>query len=161
MVVDLPAPLGPRKPSTSPLSTRRSMPVTAAIRPKFLVKPSMTLMVGMAQTNLGKTGETVVPIKKSRDDFKGARPASAITDDLLRFAARTQSGRQRESRHIKSGPRKGAREVRRDPEKLPYISSAGPKTPTGRGWGAGSNSRSRTYRPTDSLKMEPQKGARA
>src|SRR6266850_5555520 len=92
MVVDLPAPLGPRKPSTSPLSTRRSMPVTAAIRPKFLVKPSMTIMVGMAQTELGKTGETVVPIKKSRDDFKGARPASAITDDLLRFAAPTQSG---------------------------------------------------------------------
>jgi hypothetical protein len=33
MVVDLPAPFGPRKPSTSPGSARKLMPSTASSRP--------------------------------------------------------------------------------------------------------------------------------
>src|SRR3954470_970898 len=44
MVVDLPAPLGPKKPSTSPLATLRSMPATAAIEPKFLISPDISIM---------------------------------------------------------------------------------------------------------------------
>jgi hypothetical protein len=38
IVVDLPAPLGPRRPNTSPLFTSKLMPSTAAIFPKFLYK---------------------------------------------------------------------------------------------------------------------------
>ena len=35
IVVDLPAPLGPRKPNVSPASTRKEMPFTASISPKL------------------------------------------------------------------------------------------------------------------------------
>src|SRR6202522_1262454 len=37
MVVDLPAPFGPRKPNVSPAATSKSMPRTASISPYFLV----------------------------------------------------------------------------------------------------------------------------
>ena len=39
MVVDLPAPLGPRKPVTRPGSTAKSMPLTAVLEPNVLVSP--------------------------------------------------------------------------------------------------------------------------
>ena len=39
MVDDLPAPLGPRKPNTSPRSTSKSMPSTAVNSPNCLVRP--------------------------------------------------------------------------------------------------------------------------
>src|SRR5690606_35291518 len=42
MVVDLPAPFGPRKPSTSPRCRRKLTWSTAVIGPKRLVRPSMT-----------------------------------------------------------------------------------------------------------------------
>src|SRR5882672_2334686 len=103
MVVDLPAPLGPRKPSTSPLSTRKSMPATAAIRPKFLVKPSISIMVDRAQTETGAKPAKRCSHKKIAERLQVGRPASAITDDLLRFAAPTQSGLPNTQ---KSGPRK-------------------------------------------------------
>ena len=44
MVVDLPAPFGPRNPSTSPCRTVRSTPATAAIGPKRLVSPLISIM---------------------------------------------------------------------------------------------------------------------
>src|SRR6202050_4295001 len=37
IVVDLPAPFGPRKPNVSPAATSKSMPRTASISPYFLV----------------------------------------------------------------------------------------------------------------------------
>ena len=37
MVVDLPAPFGPRKPKVSPVDTSKSMPRTASISPYLLV----------------------------------------------------------------------------------------------------------------------------
>src|SRR5215208_5992841 len=45
-VVDLPAPLGPRKPCTSPLFTERSSPSNARVLPKVLTSPDteMTLL---------------------------------------------------------------------------------------------------------------------
>src|ERR1700754_4078599 len=39
MAVDLPAPLGPRKPCTSPRRTSRSSPSRARVRPKLLTSP--------------------------------------------------------------------------------------------------------------------------
>src|SRR5437867_10950374 len=39
IVVDLPAPFGPRKPNVSPCDTSKSMPATASIGPYFLARP--------------------------------------------------------------------------------------------------------------------------
>src|SRR3954470_11743291 len=44
MVVDFPAPLGPRKPSTSPRSTENEIPSTARLEPKNLAK-LLTLII--------------------------------------------------------------------------------------------------------------------
>ena len=47
MVVDLPAPLGPRKPSTSPRTTSSDMPSTATISPKRLRKSLASINTAM------------------------------------------------------------------------------------------------------------------
>src|SRR5947207_15036159 len=44
MVVDLPAPLGPRKPRTSPFSTVNEMPSTARFAPKAFTRLSMRII---------------------------------------------------------------------------------------------------------------------
>ncbi len=43
MVVDLPAPLGPRKPSTSPRATEKLTASTAVKLPNRLVRPSISI----------------------------------------------------------------------------------------------------------------------
>ena len=43
MVDDLPAPLGPKKPKTSPRSTSKSMPSTAVKSPNRLVSPQAAI----------------------------------------------------------------------------------------------------------------------
>ena len=43
MVVVLPAPLGPRKPWTSPALTPRSRPSSARVGPKLLVSPATVI----------------------------------------------------------------------------------------------------------------------
>src|SRR5258708_7925490 len=63
MVVDLPAPLGPRKPSTSPLVTVRSIPDTAVIEPNFLLRPWMMIMA--AGGSKGPCNIGGVPLEKS------------------------------------------------------------------------------------------------
>src|ERR1041384_4712063 len=45
MVVDLPAPFGPRKPSTSPRSTENEMPSTACFVPNNFFRFSTLIMV--------------------------------------------------------------------------------------------------------------------
>src|SRR5688572_23782026 len=49
MVVDLPAPLGPRKPCTSPVRTVRSSPSSARVWPKVLTRPDTEIAVVMLQ----------------------------------------------------------------------------------------------------------------
>src|SRR5512134_1492497 len=44
MVVVLPAPFGPRKPRTSPFSTRNETPSTAVVRPYLLVRLSTSII---------------------------------------------------------------------------------------------------------------------
>src|SRR5215469_9098757 len=44
----LPGPLGPRKPNTSPVSTCRSRPATARVRPKVFVRPNVSVAAGRA-----------------------------------------------------------------------------------------------------------------
>src|SRR6266705_2789883 len=46
MVVDLPAPFGPRKPKVSPVDTSKSMPRTASISPYLLVS-ALTEIAGV------------------------------------------------------------------------------------------------------------------
>src|SRR6266487_4825823 len=50
MVVVLPAPLGPRNPYTSPVSTFRSSPFKARVVPKFLMSPETTIAGGMRES---------------------------------------------------------------------------------------------------------------
>jgi hypothetical protein len=44
IVVDLPAPFGPRKPSTSPRSTANETPSTARLAPKVFTRFSILIM---------------------------------------------------------------------------------------------------------------------
>ena len=48
IVVDLPAPLGPRKPSTSPRDTLNEMSSTAVKAPKRLVSPAISIRSRLA-----------------------------------------------------------------------------------------------------------------
>ncbi len=50
MVVVLPAPLGPRKPCTSPVRTLRSRPVRARVGPNDFVKPEMAIAMLEVET---------------------------------------------------------------------------------------------------------------
>src|SRR4051812_35379044 len=50
MVVDFPAPLGPRNPCTSPVSTVRSSPSSARVRPKVLTRPDIDMASLMTST---------------------------------------------------------------------------------------------------------------
>ena len=50
LVVDLPAPFGPRKPSTSPRSTVKLMPSTAVIGPKRFASPRSSRSVSLLMT---------------------------------------------------------------------------------------------------------------
>src|SRR5690242_20316971 len=52
MVVDFPAPFGPRKPRTSPVSTVRSSPSRALVRPNVLTRPAALIAVVMGETLL-------------------------------------------------------------------------------------------------------------
>ena len=45
MVVVLPAPLGPRKPCTSPVRTSRSSPSSARVGPKVFTSPEIEIAV--------------------------------------------------------------------------------------------------------------------
>src|SRR5688572_23104770 len=51
MVVDFPAPLGPRKPSTVPGSTRKLTPSTAVIGPKCLERFLISIMADLGATS--------------------------------------------------------------------------------------------------------------
>src|SRR6266446_5152364 len=50
MVVDLPAPLGPRNPSTSPLPTSKETPSTASFGPKDLLRFSTLITAPLQNT---------------------------------------------------------------------------------------------------------------
>src|SRR5687768_7553473 len=65
MVVDLPAPLGPRKPSTSPRSTAKEMPSTARLGPNDFTRLSMRIM------GLGSAGSALADIGAAPEAFKG------------------------------------------------------------------------------------------
>src|ERR1700735_3858177 len=62
IVVDLPAPLGPRKPNTSPIATSKLIPRTARTSPNVLTR-SVTEMAGVAtEAWVGVSSASVVAI---------------------------------------------------------------------------------------------------
>src|SRR4030081_1661211 len=61
MVVDLPAPLGPRKPSTSPLPTSKETPSTASFGPKDLLRFSTLITAPLPKHTQTGTGSLKFP----------------------------------------------------------------------------------------------------
>src|SRR6267378_3742178 len=66
IVVDLPAPLGPRNPSTSPLPTSKETPSTARFGPKDLLRFS-TLITAPLQKHIHR------PARRGRSSLPGRR----------------------------------------------------------------------------------------
>ena len=52
IVVDLPAPFGPRKPSTSPRSTEKETPSTACLVPKIFVRLSTLIILSAVRVSV-------------------------------------------------------------------------------------------------------------
>src|SRR3989442_9639170 len=67
MVVDLPAPLGPRKPSTSPRSTPKEMPSTARFAPNVFTRFSI-LIIGLEL----RKGGIITQLLAEEKDHEGA-----------------------------------------------------------------------------------------
>src|ERR1044072_4994777 len=65
MVVDLPAPFGPRNPWTSPVRTVRSSPSSARVWPNVLTRPDTEIAVVMVQNVLSL--HKVVKLRKRMD----------------------------------------------------------------------------------------------
>src|SRR3981081_296191 len=61
IVVDLPAPLGPRNPSTSPLPTSKETPSTARFDPKDLLRFSTLITSPLQNTCTDRHGPAEVP----------------------------------------------------------------------------------------------------
>ena len=53
IVVDLPAPFGPRKPKVSPASTRKEMPFTASTSPKLLARSETSMTAPLSREPVG------------------------------------------------------------------------------------------------------------
>src|SRR3954462_14349722 len=79
MVVDLPAPLGPRKPSTSPRSTPNEMPSTARFAPKVFTRFSI-LIIGL---ELRKGGIIAQLVAESRPTSLPRFPEEKIMRALI------------------------------------------------------------------------------
>src|SRR3954447_19275514 len=79
MVVDLPAPLGPRKPSTSPRSTPKEMPSTARFAPNVFTRFSI-LIIGL-ELRKGGIITQLLPEEKDHEGvnwFPGSGPGYAV-----------------------------------------------------------------------------------
>src|SRR5882762_1879094 len=69
MVVDLPAPLGPRNPSTSPVPTSKETPSTARFEPKDLLRFSTLITAPLQNTYTDRHGSAEVPAAASGTGF--------------------------------------------------------------------------------------------
>src|ERR1700704_2814048 len=67
IVVDLPAPLGPRNPSTSPLATSKETPSTARFGPKDLLRFSTLITVPLQDRYTDRNGSAEVPCSTRRN----------------------------------------------------------------------------------------------
>src|ERR1043166_5567362 len=78
IVVDLPAPLGPRNPSTSPFSTVNETPLTAVIAPKDFLR--LRTLITLKVFFYGKLANVQVPerrflaVNSTRNSGHGEKP---------------------------------------------------------------------------------------
>src|SRR5579871_2087162 len=70
MVVDLPAPFGPRKPSTSPRSSENEMPSTARFAPNNFSRFSTLIIQPAPVPKKAESGDNQTPRKCKHDFFK-------------------------------------------------------------------------------------------
>src|SRR5207248_2377910 len=85
MVVVLPAPLGPRKPNTSPVATSKSTPRTASISSKRLTSP-LTAIAGNSPWPLLPSAITATEVSPSRIAVLGQDPVEASPSVAEQFA---------------------------------------------------------------------------
>src|SRR5512143_2873140 len=80
MSVDLPAPLGPRRPKTSPCSTPKSSPSTARKSPKFFVRwsTSTSSMVTSGRRSRGGGRAPVIGAEREDDIRRHAHRQAAV-----------------------------------------------------------------------------------
>src|SRR5436190_5489127 len=117
MVVDFPAPFGPRKPCTCPVSTSRSSPSSATVDPKDLYRPDTEMAVLMKST--------VHPFQKNVNVLKF--PYDGPDDTTSATCPCTRRGRGAAVR--------GTARVR--PDRCGDVAAAGPRVrgdARGRGW---------------------------
>ena len=87
MVVDLPAPLGPRKPCTSPAATLRSRPSSARVAPKVLTRSWMSMTGSLTLFTIHKI-QYFLNIVTLRSMSRASRRPSASAADPSAVAAR-------------------------------------------------------------------------
>ena len=78
MVVDLPAPFGPRKPCTSPELTERSSPSRARVGPNILTRPDVEITGVMTLTL--QCLQNIVKLRNHMDSV-----FLAVTDDEYQY----------------------------------------------------------------------------
>jgi hypothetical protein len=88
MVVDLPAPLGPRKPSTSPFSTENDKLSTAVIPPKRFVRFLTSIILRVYWSQLATRGKQLKkpkyePIFVEKSGHNPCHKRWRIQDDFL------------------------------------------------------------------------------
>src|SRR5664279_2834505 len=90
IVVDFPAPFGPRKPKISPVFTSRSTPSTAARSPKYLVSPLVQIAASvMVEAHLVVVvGEGAGPRSRCRRRPGRSAPATSAPGGLHRVRGR-------------------------------------------------------------------------
>src|SRR6202162_3694816 len=82
MVVDFPAPLGPRKPKNCPGATRRSMPSTAISSPKRRVRPWVEIVGAASMKNLNLAQARVSPANSLAEAGAGDLAIAQIKNAL-------------------------------------------------------------------------------
>src|SRR5574339_27505 len=96
MVVVLPAPFGPRKPTICPLPTSKSMPWTAIVRSYRLVSPSTLIIVTSLGDRRSKAHDLVARIDEQNVAGHTAAQVASQEDRRvghLRGLSRTAQGR--------------------------------------------------------------------
>src|SRR5712691_10709514 len=95
MVVDLPAPFGPRKPSTSPRSTANEMPSTARLAPNALTRFSILIMLeGPHYRSTLEPENHAHPRPARRSLARSAGPRAVLSDQAGAHRGSVRPGRR-------------------------------------------------------------------
>ena len=117
IVVDLPAPLAPRKPKISPSSTSRETPSTAVKAPKRLVRPSSSTAAAMLRPYRADGAVQLGRGEAHLGERLGAVEAGVAAGRPRRRAARRRGSRPRGSVRRRRGGSRGRRSARLRPRR--------------------------------------------